>query len=326
MHDYTVVVLQGAFPSSVAATVDMLCAAAALAPRYGVPVPRWRVCSPSGGRVGLQGGLGIDTVRLPLRPRDARPTWIVPGLGLDHPSALAQRLGEEDAQHAARAIAAKARAGGRGAASGGAVCLLLGAGVRQGRRATTSWWLAPLLRRTAPGCTVDADRLVCADGPVATGGAAFAQVDLMLHLLRQTCGSALVDALSRCLLLDARQAQAPFVAPELLANGDDLVARLVERMEGALPQAPTVAELASHFCMSERTLSRHVHRATGRSTLALLQSVRLRRARMLLESSRMSVDQVAEAVGYQDATALRRLLKKVAGASPVQLRRFAAVA
>jgi transcriptional regulator GlxA family with amidase domain len=48
--------------------------------------------------------------------------------------------------------------------------------------------------------------------------------------------------------------------------------------------------------------------------------VRLRRARALLESSRMTVDQVAGAVGYQDATALRRLMKKVAGANPSRYR------
>ena len=72
--------------------------------------------------------------------------------------------------------------------------------------------------------------------------------------------------------------------------------------------------------MSERTLARHVMKATGKSTQALLQGVRLRRARALLESSRMTVDQVAGAVGYQDATALRRLMKKVAGANPSRYR------
>lgn len=76
--------------------------------------------------------------------------------------------------------------------------------------------------------------------------------------------------------------------------------------------------------MSERTLARHVKRATGKSTLALLQSVRQRRARALLESSRLTVEQVAAAVGYQDATALRRLMRRVAGANPSRFRPAAA--
>lgn len=98
------------------------------------------------------------------------------------------------------------------------------------------------------------------------------------------------------------------------------MARLAARVESTLPDAPAVSELAREFCMSQRTLARHVKKATGKSTQALVQSVRLRRARALLESSRMTVEQVASAVGYQEATALRRLMKKIAGANPSRYR------
>ena len=56
------------------------------------------------------------------------------------------------------------------------------------------------------------------------------------------------------------------------------------------------------------------------STQALINSVKLQRARKLLQSSCMTVGRVAEAVGYQDATALRRLMKKVAGVNPGRYR------
>ena len=72
--------------------------------------------------------------------------------------------------------------------------------------------------------------------------------------------------------------------------------------------------------MSEHTLSRHVQKATGKSTLALVQSVKQRRAHALLESSRMTVEQVAAAVGYQDATSLRRLMRRVASPNPSRFR------
>ncbi|MGP0016384.1 helix-turn-helix domain-containing protein [Pseudomonas sp.] len=98
------------------------------------------------------------------------------------------------------------------------------------------------------------------------------------------------------LLIDGRQAQSPFIVPMMLSNGSDLVARLTQRIESALPNPPSVAALAQEFAMSTRTLSRHVQAATGKSTLALLQSVRLNRARMLIETSRMTIEQVAEHV------------------------------
>lgn len=320
MNDFTVLVLEGAYASSVAVTRDMLAAAAALAPRVSVAAPRWRLCSLAGGPVQLQGGMTIDTARLPARARDDRSTWVLPGLGLNTASDVRRRLEDADVALAVASLARHARAGGPIAASCSAVFLLHAAGLLQGRRATTSWWHAPLLQSMSPDCTVDADRMVCADGPVVTAGAAFAQTDLMLHLLRERFGNALAELLSRMLLIDGRQAQAPFIVPEAMASGNDLVARVAARIESALPAPPTVSALASEFCMSERTLSRHIQKATGKSTQALVLGVRLRRARALLESSRMTVEQVAVAVGYQDATALRRLMKKVTGANPSRYR------
>jgi transcriptional regulator GlxA family with amidase domain len=55
--------------------------------------------------------------------------------------------------------------------------------------------------------------------------------------------------------------------------------------------------------------------------MALLQTIRLRKARTLLEQSSMSVEDIATAVGYSDSTALRRLMRKVTGNSPRQYRR-----
>jgi transcriptional regulator GlxA family with amidase domain len=321
MFDFTVVVLQGAYATSVALTRDLLAAATALAPRAGVTAPRWRLASLNGGDIPLSGGLRIDTIRLPRRTGKDPSLWILPGLGLNTPEAVTARLVEADVAALLPRLARHVNAGGRIAASCSAVFLLYAAGLLTGRRVTTTWWLAPHLQQLASLCTVDADRMICADGPLVTAGAAFAQSDLMLHLLRERCGARLSALVARMALLDARQAQAPFIVPEIMASGSALVARISSKVEAALPNPPSIAELAREFCMSERTLSRHVRRATGKSTVSLLQGIRLQRARVLLENSRMTVERVAEAVGYQGATALRRLIKKVNGFNPSHFRR-----
>ncbi len=320
MHDFTVLVLDNAYASGVAVTLDVLATAARLAPRLRLPVPTWRVLSPSGPAPVLSNGLTLPAVALPRRHRPDGSTWIVPGLGLDTPDAITARLTDDDAQQALRALAAHAKTGGRIAAACSAVFLLQAAGLLGGHRVTTTWWLAAELQRREPACTVDADRMVCTSGTLTTAGAAFAQTDLMLHLLRTRYGAAMADAVGRLLLIDARQAQSPFVVPALLSGGDELVGRLVARIEAALPAPPSVAELANAFAMSPRTLLRHVREATGGSVMALVHSVRLNRARRLLESSRMTVERVAEAVGYGDATALRRLMRKRTGAAPGRFR------
>lgn len=320
MHDFTLLALDGAFGSGVAASVDLLRAAAALAPRAGAPAPRWRVCSVAGGPVTLQSGLVLPAAPpIPAGRRD-RSTWIIPGLGLANEAEVQACAVRADVAQLLPRLREHVARGGTVAAGCSAVFLLEFAGLLPSRRVTTAWWLAPLLQRMNPACRVDAAQMVCADGPIVTGAAAFAQTDLMLHLLRVVCGARLTALLAKYLLVDGRNAPSRHALPEALATGDELVARIVTRVEQALPEVPSVASLAKDLCMSERTLARRVQRATGHSTRALLQSVRLQRARALLERSRMPVEQVAAAVGYDDPTALRRLLRKRAGVSPSAYR------
>lgn len=320
MQDFSILVFEGSFSTSVTATLDLLATAAKLASRFEVAPPKWRVYSINGGNVRLRHGVSIETEELRQGRRVDSSMWIVPGLGLDHPNDIGKRFAQADVTAAKDALREHAARGGAVAASCSGVFLLQAAGLLKGKRATTSWWLAPELKRLEPECLVDANRMVSSDGMVVTAGAAFAQTDLMLHLLRSLCGNALTEAMSRVLLVDGRQAQAPYIVPEAFANGDDLIARIAARIEASLPNLPRVGELAREFCMSERTLARHIHKATGKSTLALLQSVKQRRARALLETSRLTVEQVAAAVGYQDATALRRLMRRIGGANPSRFR------
>jgi transcriptional regulator GlxA family with amidase domain len=306
-------------------TRDILAAARLFAGRAGQAGPSVTFHSPAGGNVQLQGGLSIATRRLPDRPSQRAPVLLVPGIWAESTAQLRERLQREDCQQAIRYIARRAAAGASIAASCSGVFLLQAAGVLRGRHATTTWWLAPELSRIAPDTRVDGNRILCVDGPVITAGAAFAQSDVMLYLLRQRFGAAMADAVSRILLLHERAESAQFVVPAMLASGDLLVSKLTKRVESALPAVPSVAELASELCISERTLGRHVRYATGMGTNALIQSIRLHRARALLQSSRMSVDKIAAAVGYSDTTALRRLMQKTVGTTPGRVRAAAGV-
>ena len=326
MTDFEVLVVDGTNPTGVAMTRDILDAARLLAERAGHVGPSVTFHSPDGGDVRLQGGLSISTRRLPDRQSQRAPVLLIPGIWVENASQLHERLQRDDCQQVIRYIARRAAAGACIAASCSGVFLLQAAGVLDGRHATTTWWLAPELCRIAPHTRVEGNRILCVDGPVITAGAAFAQSDVMLYLLRQRFGAALVDAVSRILLLHERTESAQFVVPSMLASGDRLVTKLTQRVESALPAVPSVAELAIELCISERTLGRHVRYATGMGTNALIQSIRLHRARALLQTSRMSVDLVAEAVGYSDTTALRRLMQKTVGTTPGRLRAAASLA
>lgn len=326
MKDFEIIVVDGTNPSGVAMTRDILEASRLFATRTGQPPPTWSFHSPTGGRVRLQGGLSIDTAKLPRRKASRGAVVLVPGIWVEEPRQLRERIVREDCREVVDYLRRRASAGAEVAASCSAVFLLQAAGLIDDRQCTTTWWLAPELARLAPRSRVEGNRILCVDGPVITAGAAFAQSDVMLYLLRRRFGAALVDGVSRALLLHERAESAQFVVPSMLASGDVLVSKLTRRVETALPDIPSVAQLAKELCVSERTLGRHVRHATGMGTNAMIRSIRVHRARTLLRSSRMTIEQVALAVGYRDSTALRRLMHKAVGTSPGRVRATATVA
>ena len=289
MKDFEIIVVDGTNPSGVAMTRDILEAGRLFATRTGQPPPTWSFHSPTGGRVRLQGGLSIDTAKLPRRKASQGAVVLVPGIWAEEPGQLRERIVRKDCLQVVDYLRRRAAAGAQVAASCSAVFLLQAAGLIDDRQSTTTWWLAPELARLAPRSRVEGNRILCVDGPVITAGAAFAQSDVMLYLLRQRFGAALVDGVSRALLLHERAESAQFVVPSMLSSGDVLDSKLTRRVETALPDIPSVAQLAKELCISERTLSRHVRHATGMGTNAMIRSIRVHRARALLRSSRMTI-------------------------------------
>ena len=69
-----------------------------------------------------------------------------------------------------------------------------------------------------------------------------------------------------------------------------------------------------------RQSSLRFSKAAGMPPLAYLQAPRVEHAEELLESTRLSLDQILEQIGYGDASAFRRLFMLSTGLIPAQFR------
>jgi transcriptional regulator GlxA family with amidase domain len=244
------------------------------------------------------------------RPEDWPDIVIIPGLGFTSEEAIVAGLARKDIAAARQRLAAHAAAGAEIAASCSATFLLAEAGLLDRRRATTTWWLAPIFRRRFPTVDLDADAVVVADGRLLTAGAAMAQIDLMLTIISRHAGPALADACARYMLLDGRRSQTPYVALGLLAATDERVARAETWARLRLEEGITVEQLAEAACLSPRTFARRLERVTGLSPIRFLQRMRVEAATDLVRSTRLSMEEVARRVGYAEASTLRRLLRR----------------
>ena len=70
-----------------------------------------------------------------------------------------------------------------------------------------------------------------------------------------------------------------------------------------------------------RNFKRRFKEATGYTPLAYLQTLRLEKAKQLLETTRMSLDSITFAVGYEDSNSFRRLFQQRVGLLPAAYRK-----
>jgi AraC-like DNA-binding protein len=96
---------------------------------------------------------------------------------------------------------------------------------------------------------------------------------------------------------------------------DQVRARLKQQCETG---APSLSSIAKQLWMSERTLSRRL-RVAGVQFRVLLDEVRRERAAQLLQSD-TSISDIAQQLGFGDATTFGRAFRRWTGASPSEYR------
>ncbi|MFE3828182.1 GlxA family transcriptional regulator [Streptomyces sp. NPDC059092] len=201
--------------------------------------------------------------------------------------------------------------------------VLAAAGLLDGRPATTHWASAARFQRLFPRVAVDPDVLFIDDGDLLTSAGVAAGIDLCLHIVRRDHGAAVANEVARRTVVpphrDGGQAQyirrpvpEPRAATTTAARAWAL-ARLHEPIR--------LRDMAGQESMSVRTFTRRFREEAGVSPGQWLLRQRIERARQLLESTDLSVDQVARDAGFGTAQSMRQHLQAALGVPPTVYRR-----
>jgi transcriptional regulator GlxA family with amidase domain len=206
--------------------------------------------------------------------------------------------------------------------------LLARAGLLEGRRATTHWMACDALARGYPSIEVDPDPIFVRDGNVYTSAGVTAGIDLALALVEEDLGRQAALEVARNLVLFVRRpgGQAQFSATLAGQSADrpgirELQAWIAEHLDHDL----SVTALAERAFMSPRNFARVFAREVGAPPGAYVESVRVERARTLLETTGLQIDEVARRCGFGTVETLRRAFGRRVRVSPSDYRRrFAA--
>jgi len=314
MSSIALLVEPGSTPSSVMTTLDMI----NIARRYPAAADcRLDLLSTQGGNIRLSPVVFLETQSLPASLEDYAAI-IISGFFAGDFADLTKQL-----QTVWQPVVERLRAlppDHLVAASCYGTFVLGESGRLDGHGATTTWWLEEAFRRRYPRIALDADQALVDAGHAITAGAMTAHADLSLHVLRRLYGAPLARQVGSIMLVDgARGSQRPFMSLRQ-DFADPLVEAAARWMARQSSRSFSAQELAAALHVSYRTLHRRFAAAAGMPPLAYLQALRVEHAKELLESTRLSLEQILEQIGYGDASAFRRLFMRSTGLSPAQFR------
>ncbi len=226
------------------------------------------------------------------------------------------------------AILAAAGRGARVASICSGAFILASTGLLDGQRATTHWLAAANLAERYPAVIVDPDVLFIDNGQVLTSAGASAGMDLCLHMLRRDHGQAVAAQAARLAVapLDREGGQAQYIRREAPGSHADL-APLLEWMRNNASRPLTLEQIAAKAATSCRTLNRRFKEQTGTTPLQWLLDLRVRNAQQLLETTSLTVNEVATRVGFDIPSNFRQRFRRTVGVSPKSYRQtFAGIA
>jgi transcriptional regulator GlxA family with amidase domain len=199
---------------------------------------------------------------------------------------------------------------------------LAAAGILDGRNATTHWRWAGLLRDRHPSVKVREAELYVEDTGVFTSAGVLAGTDLCLHLLRLDHGQAAANTMARFLVSPPHRegGQAQFIE-HIPPDGDSEITDVITWILEHLDEPLTLESVSQHSHMSTRTLRRRFRAVTGTSVMNWVAMQRVARARELLETTRLGIDDIAHRCGFGSAESLRIHFTSMTRTSPSSYRR-----
>jgi len=307
--------LDVAGPLQVFATANDLARQRRAAPPYLL-----RVVAAPGGLVQSSAGLGLQCAALPAADEPCDTLLVAGGSGV-HLAAQDVRLLDWLGQRSAHARRVASVCSG--------AFLLAAAGLLDGRRAVTHWNHCADLAQRYPSVLVEPDPVFIQDGPVWTSAGVTAGIDLALALLERDHGRSLALQVAQHLVVFLKRpgSQAQFSATLALQQLSEPFGELHAWLAANLAQPLTVAQLAEHVGMSERSFVRHYRAQTGLTPARALEQLRLEAARQLLGESTLSIKRIAARCGFGSEETMRRgFLRSLAVTPQAYRERFASAA
>jgi len=196
------------------------------------------------------------------------------------------------------------------------------AGLLENREATTHWAYVEEFRQRFPQVDLKPEKMLTRSANILCSAGGHACFDLGLYLIEQFFGHEQAVKSSKSFVLDmGREMQLSYSPLEASKQHDDPLVKDLQRHIDNHYKAPlSLHVLATASGVSERSIIRRFRHATGDTPARYIQSVRIEKAKQLLENTKLSVSQITLDIGYEDISSFTRLFKRKTGLTPGHYR------
>ncbi len=198
------------------------------------------------------------------------------------------------------------------------VFLAAGTGLLDGRIVSTHRSCAQALAESFPQIAVDVDERMIEHADILTAGGFMAWVDVAFVLIERFLGDAVRARTERFVLAGHATGQAAHftaIAPGP-AHGDAAIRKAQEYVHLRDGQGISLAALAAVARLERRTFLRRFRNATGMTPIEYCRTIRIARAREVLEAGNMPLKKIAETLGYVDPSSFARAFRRSCGVPP----------
>ncbi|MTV41717.1 GlxA family transcriptional regulator [Duganella radicis] len=198
------------------------------------------------------------------------------------------------------------------------------AGMLAGLRLDTHWAFKAFFRRRFPSCDFSSPDAMSFHPQLYSCVAPSQQSEFMMAILARLVDEQVAQGCARLLQLQTERQQLGNQLMErdwLGLTSDSPVYRAKQWLEANIEQPYDLSALAVVASSSERTLLRHFQSVLGMTPLDYLQDLRVQRAKVMLEISLNSLQTIANACGYTNASTFSKLFRRAIGMSPGEYRR-----
>jgi transcriptional regulator GlxA family with amidase domain len=207
-------------------------------------------------------------------------------------------------------------------AVGTGCCFLAEAGLLDGKAATTHWHYFDQFHKDYPLVQLKRQYFITQAGNLYCAASVNSLADLTVHFIQRLFGKDISSHVERHFSHEIRRAYeaSGFFEQEHNHHPDEEIIQIQIWLQDNYYRKIVMPQVAKKFNMSTRTLNRRFKAALSISPLDFLQEVRINIAKDLLKTSNLSINEIADKVGYQDTGFFNALFKKQLATTPTDYR------